>query len=718
MHEKALAIQRAALPTGHPDIANSLHNLAGVFAKQGRYTEAEALYKEALTSRRASLPADHPDIAMSLDNLAAVYWMQGRYMEVLPLLLEALIIQQQHVRAAAVALSEQQRIDFALTSQQTFFTILSMAITHPVQADTGAHLLEAALQIKGAETFLIADQTIHVRSHGTAAEKEHLAAWIDLQHQFKALLNNFPATPDERETWEHSLSSLKARSQEHERLLPKLFPTFSRHTVALSLPPDAVLLEYVRFIRADIAMPWYVVLVLNGAGNVELFDLGAAAEIDLLVQAFQRVEVQPHIANEEYEEYCEVQNTDEKSSETDGVWEKMRLALPALYTRLLRPLLPALTDVAQLLIAPDGQIALVPFEMLCQKNEPPLRARFAAITYLAAGREALRFAQAPQASGPSLVLGDPAYSRQTLATTINGNKLETQEENWTELEINRVRRNGRRLPASRLEATRIATLLHVRALVYEEASAEHLFTLSTPPHILHAATHATYLDPEEQSSDLQKSVVEGKKTAEQAAWEWQLQQHENPFDRCGIALAGADEAGRVGFLTGRQLATINLEGSFVVLSCCKAAHVGEAQGRGLMGLRTALLQAGARTAVLTLWEVEDLPTAVLMDRFYQNLLEGQAVDMALRHAQKYLSELTGADLQASWGTLQAYAEIGTMLDDLPQDSPDRILIKQFEQNLRNYCEDAEFRPFASPRHWAAFVVQGALQPLFPAVELA
>ena len=46
---------------------------------QGKYSEAEGLYKRALAIREQALGASHPDVAQTLANLANVYRDQGKY---------------------------------------------------------------------------------------------------------------------------------------------------------------------------------------------------------------------------------------------------------------------------------------------------------------------------------------------------------------------------------------------------------------------------------------------------------------------------------------------------------------------------------------------------------------------------------------------------------------------------------------------------------------
>jgi tetratricopeptide (TPR) repeat protein len=79
----------------HPDVANSLNNLANLYHNQGKYSEAEPLYLEALEMRKRLFTGDHPDVATSLNNLAVFYDDQGEYSEAEPLYLDALEMRKQ-----------------------------------------------------------------------------------------------------------------------------------------------------------------------------------------------------------------------------------------------------------------------------------------------------------------------------------------------------------------------------------------------------------------------------------------------------------------------------------------------------------------------------------------------------------------------------------------------------------------------------------------------
>ena len=73
----------------------SLNNLADLlYNNQGRYADAEPLYKRALAICEKALGPDHPDVAASLNDLAALYSKQGRYADAEPLIKRALAIRE------------------------------------------------------------------------------------------------------------------------------------------------------------------------------------------------------------------------------------------------------------------------------------------------------------------------------------------------------------------------------------------------------------------------------------------------------------------------------------------------------------------------------------------------------------------------------------------------------------------------------------------------
>lgn len=101
----------------------------------------------------------------------------------------------------------------------------------------------------------------------------------------------------------------------------------------------------------------------------------------------------------------------------------------------------------------------------------------------------------------------------------------------------------------------------------------------------------------------------------------------DPMERSGLFFADAANAlsgvipqnGEDGILTAAEIATLDLSGTeLVVLSACETA-LGDITSEGVWGLQRAFKLAGVRTIVMSLWQVDDEATAVLMQYFYEEL---------------------------------------------------------------------------------------------------
>ncbi|MCH8805465.1 MAG: tetratricopeptide repeat protein, partial [Planctomycetes bacterium] len=92
LFKRSLAINEKALGPEHPDVAASLNNLAELYRVQGKYDQAEPLYKRSLAIKEKALGPEHPDVALGLNNLAALYDTQGKYDQAEPLYKRSLAI--------------------------------------------------------------------------------------------------------------------------------------------------------------------------------------------------------------------------------------------------------------------------------------------------------------------------------------------------------------------------------------------------------------------------------------------------------------------------------------------------------------------------------------------------------------------------------------------------------------------------------------------------
>ncbi len=126
-------------------------------------------------------------------------------------------------------------------------------------------------------------------------------------------------------------------------------------------------------------------------------------------------------------------------------------------------------------------------------------------------------------------------------------------------------------------------------------------------------------------------------------------------------------------------------------------------GEAFVGFARALLTSGARSVCLSLWKVDDTATALLMQRFYANLLgqrPGLAAPMpkaeALQEARYWLRGLHRAEALTITARLSGGVERGK---GAKARQPAELAAA-----IPAVANDD--RPYASPHYWAAFVLAG------------
>jgi len=88
------------------------------------------------------------------------------------------------------------------------------------------------------------------------------------------------------------------------------------------------------------------------------------------------------------------------------------------------------------------------------------------------------------------------------------------------------------------------------------------------------------------------------------------------------------------FLQAYEISQLELNAELVVLSACETGLGKFEQGEGVLSLARSFMYAGVPSLVVSLWQVHDLSTALLMESFYKNLSAGMNKAEALRQAKK------------------------------------------------------------------------------------
>jgi len=81
LYKRCLQLSEEVLGPKHPDTLTSINNLSELYRSQGRYGEAEPLYKQFLQLSKEVLGPKHPSTLISINNMATLYESKGKYRE-------------------------------------------------------------------------------------------------------------------------------------------------------------------------------------------------------------------------------------------------------------------------------------------------------------------------------------------------------------------------------------------------------------------------------------------------------------------------------------------------------------------------------------------------------------------------------------------------------------------------------------------------------------
>jgi len=103
------------------------------------------------------------------------------------------------------------------------------------------------------------------------------------------------------------------------------------------------------------------------------------------------------------------------------------------------------------------------------------------------------------------------------------------------------------------------------------------------------------------------------------------------------------------FLYAYEISQMELNANLVVLSACETGLGKFEQGEGVISLARSFMYAGVPSLVVSLWQVNDYSTALIMQQFYRYLSEGMPKNEALRQAKlDYIQKTKGAAVHPAY----------------------------------------------------------------------
>jgi CHAT domain-containing protein len=302
-----------------------------------------------------------------------------------------------------------------------------------------------------------------------------------------------------------------------------------------------------------------------------------------------------------------------------------------LYRLLIEPV-PETSSATRLIVAPDGILNVLPFEVLRDSHgEYLLKSRVISYVPSATILDALRRTEKEEPSPrPFLGVGDVVYENQGGA----GRKMASPDTVRGRIVRDIADLSGTRfhdLPRTREEVESIGKIVGRDAVLLLGTTATETAFKKEPLsqfRVLHLAVHGF--------ADAQYP------------------------ERSALVLGTDPKSGDDGLLQVREIIRLRLNAELTTLSACDTG-VGKLQGQeGISNLVEAFLVAGSKSVVASLWSADDTSTSAVMERFYQRLAQGESSSSALRNSKLDLLAKYGDQLSPFyWAAFITVGETST-----------------------------------------------------------
>jgi CHAT domain-containing protein/tetratricopeptide (TPR) repeat protein len=639
-----------------------LTNTGNTQFRLAHYAQAEENYRQALALREIADGKTSPGLAFSLEGLGSAALMQRRYQASLDYFTRALAVREsvaqkdhtQHVQMISLGFGIAMAkwglgdIDGASATAQIAadraYTVIdgiaanlperhrlglreqlppatALVVTLAAQRGDRASL-ETAWRLVMRERGLIARGEAKRLAEARAQTDPNLrAAWQTWRDASAAVAQSWLRS-DADET---QLRTLREQAERAEREFwdragnGPLDAVPSPDALAAALPDDAVLVAIAEGIAPDPAWPliagrttlpdrWYA-FRLDGKKNLSLVELGHIEAISAQTRAWYAALGNPR---------SDVAEVDRRGA--------------ALEKAVFEPL-HVFDKPRRVFFVPEGELFRINPAALPVQGEYAVE-RGIQIHTLANESELL----SPAAASITRVVlaGAPTFGGTTAATSRQLCQRAGQE-------------GFRALPNASRELDSLQQLLAgegrtVQMLTGDGATKRNVVAALPGAEAIHLATHGFSLDATCGSEPNSRSIV--------IASDERPSPEAQTMTLSGLAFTGASAAKRIdpsGILSAEEFASLDLShAGWVVLSACDSGLGPIGRSEGVFGMRRAIRMAGARTVVMSLWEVDDASTADLMRALYRARFTDHAdVPAAMAAAMKTtLAERRAAGVSA------------------------------------------------------------------------
>jgi CHAT domain-containing protein/Tfp pilus assembly protein PilF len=628
LYQRALTLQQQVHGPNHPDVATVLANIAVLYDKEGRSADSEQLYKRSLAIDQAAYGSQSDPAASDMYALGLLYDRLGRAGEAEALLKQALSIREKSAfyNPGNISLSlsglasfydHQGRVDEALTTARRAVSIWvhSAAVNwNPDAAGHGSD--ERMMRDFLPELICILYQTYDklgthpVEIIDEAFRASQSARGLDTAQALAGMTARYAAGSDALGQLIRQQQDLTNRSQALNAALIRVLsmPASQRSPQAentlrseqravedrLKADDDRLRKEFPRFVELARAEPVSVASVQQMLADDEAFAAMTLGETDSFL----------FVIRKDRADFFKLDLTRAQASDAvkalrtklldDAPFDAARAS--DLYKRLLGPAESDIDGAKNLIVVPDGALESLPLAVLVTSSSSDNQTT----DYMHMARLIRRQAITIQPAASSLV------SLRNLAST---RRAEAPFAGFGNPDF---RGTGAHRGIDTLSLYRgseaIAERLHGLPSLPETADElrAEARMLGAPETSLHLGADASVTTV--KSLDLSNTRVIAFATHAGVAGE--LAEVSEPM--LVLTPPAHPTPDDDGLLRASQVSQLRLNADFVILSACNtAASDGTPGAEGLTGLAKAFFYAGARSLLVSHWEVQSEPTVKL-----------------------------------------------------------------------------------------------------------
>lgn len=599
---QALARVNKTPEYNEPMMARIQFDMAQVFMAQNNWAEAERYFTACDEIQQKILPSKHPDHHITRINLAWACWKQGKITEADEKFTSGLDAYLKLIENVFPGMSDQEKTR-TWNRVQPYIQMYGHFATevHESHPQVIPRLLNYQLEAKGILLNGSALLKAKVLNSGNPEMISSYEKWADINGQI-ARIN----CTTSRQTQIEGISPARLQDE-----LTKIEKDLGQKTELLDKlisknPADWKLIQ--KNLKTDEAA--VEILKLENISNTG----DSTRYIGIVILSGNTLPLLVHLGNTEQLESASLINY-RRSIQNQQ-------ADPYSYTTYWEPLTQPLTGINRIFLCPDGVYHFINPETFQGPDGKYLSDQFQIIRVnnLREIRNldpALIASRQGSGNKTAMIIGNPDFylDKNTLMRT---SSLEAFPE----------------LPGTEEEVKHIQKLLNEhnwKCTVLSGGEATETAVCSAKsPGILHVATHGYFISNVNFKAGKNFMGLDGAYLAR------------NPMLRSGLLLTGSGSVIQGiqtssgdkddGVLTALEVMTMNLSGTdLVVLSACESGLGEIISGEGILGLQRGFRIAGAKSVIMTLWNVSDDITSEVMTYFYKYFLNGQSQSEALRN---------------------------------------------------------------------------------------